>query len=124
MQTITLSPELAEALTVEADRSGKTIAELAEEWLRQQYQTLRRKQLAAQTQRFWAKQAELYAQYPNQFVAFFNDQVLDHDDDMRELALRIRSMHGLLPIVIAPVTDTPVTGYQMRSPRLQKPVTT
>ena len=121
MQTITLSPDLTEALTVEAERSGKTIAELAEEWLRQQYQSRRREQLAAQTQRFWAKHAELYTQYPNQFVAFFNDQVLDHDDDMRQLALRVRSTYGLLPIVIAQVTDAPVIEYHMRSPRLQKP---
>ncbi len=120
MQSVTLSPELASVLTVEAKRSGKTLAALVEEWLRQQYQTLRREQLALQTKQFWANQPTLYAQYPNQYVAFYNDKVLDHDNDMRQLALRVRALHGNLPIVIAQVTPEPMTGYQMRSPRLQQ----
>ncbi len=120
MQSVTLSPELTSMLTVEAQRSGKTLAALVEEWLRQQYQTLRREQLALQTKRFWANHATLYAQYPNQYVAYYNDEVLDHDHDMRQLALRVRAAHGNLPIVIAQVTPQPITGYQMRSPRLQQ----
>lgn len=120
MQTLTLSPELTDLLTAEAQRAGKTVTALAEEWLRQQYQRLRREQMATQTQRFWAKHAELYAQYPEQYVAFYDDQVLDHDDDMRQLALRIRAAHGDLPVVIAQVTAEPVRSYQMRSPRLRQ----
>ncbi|MCE7986639.1 MAG: hypothetical protein DYG89_36155 [Caldilinea sp. CFX5] len=119
MQTVTLSSELTDILTAEAERSGKTLSMLVEEWLRQQYQTLRRGQLAAQTQRFQAKQMTLYAQYPNQYVAFYNDAVLDHDNDMRALALRVRADHGNLPVVIAQVTPEPVTEYKIRSPRLQ-----
>lgn len=120
MQSVTLSPELTDLLTAEAERSGKTLSTLAEEWLRQQYQTLRREQLAMQTKQFWANHAALYAQYPNQYVAFYNDTVLDHDDDIRALALRIRKSHGNLPVVIAQVTPEPVTEYKMRSPRLQQ----
>lgn len=119
MQSVTLLPELTDILTEEAARSGKTLSVLAEEWLRQQYQTVRRTQIAAQTKGFHAQQATLYAQYPDQYVAFYNDTVLDHDDDMRALALRVRAAHGNLPIVIAQVTLEPVTEYNMRSLRLQ-----
>jgi hypothetical protein len=119
MPSVTLSPELTNILTDEAARSGKTLSMLAEEWLRQQYQTLRRGQIAAQTKRFQVKQATLYAQYPDQYVAFYNDAVVDHDDDIRALALRVRAVHGNLPIVIAQVTLEPVTEYKIRSPRLQ-----
>ncbi len=118
MQSVTLSPELTSILTVEANRTGKTLSTLAEEWLRHQYQTLRREQLAFQTKRFWENHAALYARYPNQYVAFYNDEVLDYDDDMRQLALRVRAAHGNLPIVIVKVTAEPMIGYQMRSPRL------
>jgi hypothetical protein len=114
MQSVTLSPELAFVLSAEAKRSGKTLTALVEEWLRQQYQTLRREQLALQTRKFWANHATLYAQYPNQYVAFYDDEVLD------QLALRVRAQHGNLPIVIAQVTPEPITSYQMRSPRLQQ----
>lgn len=120
MQSVTLSPELTDLLMAEAERHGKTVSTLAEEWLRQQYQTLRREQLAVQTQRFWANHAALYARYPNQYVAFYDDVVLDHDNDLRTLALRIRNAHGNLPVVIAQVTQQPVTEYKMRSPRLQQ----
>lgn len=118
METVTLSAELSTVLQAEAASTGQTMAAIAEEWLRQHYAALRRERLAAQTQRFWANHASLYAQYPNQFVAFYNDQVLDHDSDMRRLALRVREAHGNLPIVIAQVTEKPLRGYKIRSPRL------
>lgn len=70
MQSLTLSPELTSLLTLEANRTGKTLSTLAEEWLRQQYQLLRREQLTFQTKRFWENQAALYDRYPNQYVAF------------------------------------------------------
>lgn len=120
MSSVTLSPELNTILTAEAERTGKTTSTLAEEWLRHQYQTRRREQLARQTKLFWANYAELYAKYPNQYVAFSNDEVLDHDNDMRALALRVKAAYGNLPVVIAQVGPEPVTGYQMRSPRLQQ----
>lgn len=120
MQTLTLSSDLLDLLAAEAQRADKTIAALAEEWLRQQYQKLRRERMAHQTARFWANHAALYAQYPEQYVAFYDDQVLDHDDDIRQLALRVRATHGDLPVVIAQVTAEPLKSYQMRSPRLQQ----
>ncbi|HRJ44948.1 MAG: hypothetical protein KJZ86_20515 [Caldilineaceae bacterium] len=113
MQSLTLSPELTSLLTVEANRTGKTLSTLAEDWLRQQYQTLRREQLAFQTRRFWENHPALYARYPDQYVAFYNDDVLDSDVDMRALALRVRAAHGNLPVVIAQVTAQPIVGYSM-----------
>ena len=120
MTVLTLSTEMTTVLETEAERVGTTITALAEAWLRQQVATIRREQLAMQTQRFWAKQAELYARYPNRYVAFYDDQVLDQDDDLRQLALRVKATYGLLPVVMAQVTASPIRGYQMRSPRLQQ----
>lgn len=119
MAELTLSAELTIVLETEAGRAGTTITALAEEWLRQHYATLRHEQLAAQTKRFQAKQVELYTHYPDQYVAFYNDQVLDHGDDLRQLALRVKATYRLLPVVIAQVTASPVRGYQIRSPRLK-----
>ena len=47
MQSLLLSSELAAVLQTEAERAGKTVTALAEEWLRQHYYALRRQQLAA-----------------------------------------------------------------------------
>jgi hypothetical protein len=117
MTTLTLSPMLANVLQIEAEKTDKSVAELAEEWLRQQYASLQRQRLAEQTRHFFSKQVELYAQYPNQFVAFYDDNVLDYDEDMRTLALRIRAAYGDLPIVIAQVTASPIRGYRVISAR-------
>ena len=120
MQSVTLSPELTSVLAAEAERSGKTISALAEEWLRQQHQVVREKQLAEQSKQFMQQRAELYRRYPDQYVAFYNGDVLDHDVDMRALALRVQTEYPGLPVVIAQVTPKPVTGYRMRSPRLEQ----
>ncbi|MEM7125160.1 MAG: hypothetical protein AAF702_02460 [Chloroflexota bacterium] len=119
MQALVLSPELTQMLTVEAQRVGKTISVLAEEWLRQQYQALRREQLAAQTEKFWANYRDIYAQYPNEFVAFYDDQILDHDTDITPLAVRIREKYDDLPIVITQAVREPIKEYKVGSPRLQ-----
>jgi len=34
---------------------------------------------------------------------------------MRVLAMRVRAVHGNLPVVIAQVTPEPVSGYQLRT---------
>ena len=118
METLTLSSEIGLLLEAEAQQMGKTTVEIAEDWLRQHYSSLRRQRLESQSNRFWAKHSELYAQYPDQFVAFYDDRVLDVDNDMRQLAMRVRATYGKLPVVIAQVTATPVPEYRMRSLRL------
>ena len=118
METLTLSSEIGLLLEAEAQQMGKTTVEIAEDWLRQHYSSLRRQRLEAQTKRFWAKHTELFAQYPEQFVAFYDDRVLDVDNDMRQLAMRVRAAYGNLPVVIAQVTATRVPEYRVRSPRL------
>ena len=118
METLTLSSEIGLLLEAEAQQMGKTTVEIPEDWLRQHYRSLRRQRLESQSKRFWAKHSELYAQYPDQFVAFYDDRVLDVDNDMRQLAMRVRATYGKLPVVIAQVTATPVPEYRMRSPRL------
>lgn len=122
MTTVTLSPTLATVLQIEAQRTDKSMGELAEEWLRQQYAALQRQRLAEQTRRFWDKHAELYNEYPEQFVAFFDEQVLDHDLDMRTLALRVRATHGDLPIVIAKVSNPPIRSYRTVSTRMNRTI--
>ena len=81
---------------------------------------MRHERLVEQTRCFWNRHTELYARYPDQFVAFYDKRVLDHDDDVRALALRIEAQHGDLPIVIAQVTDTLVRSYKMISNRLSE----
>ncbi len=121
MTAINLPPDLDETLRREAELTGTTVEALAADWLRKQQAALHRARLAEQTRRFWAKHAELYAQYPDEFVAFYDDAVLDHDSDVSQLALRVQTEYADLPIVIAQVTQTPVREYKVISTRLSEP---
>lgn len=117
--TITLPSGLAETLQREATQEGKTLEALVTDWLNRQRIALNRQRLAEQTHAFWGKHSELYTQYPNQYVAFYDGQVLDHAADVRALALRVRAQYGDLPIVISQVTNPLRPTYKVISSRLQ-----
>lgn len=77
----------------------KVLATAVETYLDQ----LERDGVHAETQVFWAMQDELLAQYPDQHVAIYNGNVVDHDTDAAHLELRVRQRFGPLPVLIAPV---------------------
>ena len=52
-------------------------------------------------------QANLVAQYPSEYVAVHQGQVVDHDPDVVCLEQRIAERWGEVAILIAPVTDEP-----------------
>ena len=120
MTTITLPHDLDKVIKRESEQSGESIELLVSEWLRQHLASLRRQRLAEQTRRFWNKHAELYGQYANKFVVFYDDKILDHDSDVRQLALLAQKQYGDLPIVIAQVTEKPVRSYKSISTHLHK----
>lgn len=118
MVKITLSPDLVEALSFEAKQSGVELETIVDHWLRQQRAELRRRRLAEQTRLFWESFQELYTQFPGEFVAFLDGQILDHDTDVRQLTLRVRASFPEQPVVIGELTANPVREYRMIGNRL------
>jgi len=51
---------------------------------------------------------ELLAKHLNQYVAIWQDRVIDFDDDNIKLARRVYSSIGYLPIYIQKVTKEPI----------------
>ncbi|MDZ7360442.1 MAG: DUF5678 domain-containing protein [candidate division KSB1 bacterium] len=51
---------------------------------------------------------ELLAKHLNQYVAIWQEKVVDHDDDKIKLARRVCSTIGYLPIYIQKVTKEPI----------------
>jgi hypothetical protein len=49
----------------------------------------------------------LLAKYRGKFVAVHDEQVVDSDDDLIALALRVYAKHGYVPIYMDLVTDQP-----------------
>ena len=60
----------------------------------------------------------LYKQYAGEYVAIYNEQLIDSDSDQVALYRRIRKQHTGQFIWIAPVKENPDEVLVFRSPRL------
>ena len=92
----------------------KVLATAVEAYLDQ----LERDGIRAETQAYWAMQEELLAQYPDQHVAIYNGNVVDHDADATRLEFRVRERFGPLPVLIAPVMPGELSELHWRGGRL------
>ena len=67
---------------------------------------------------FEANHEELYSQYPNQYIAMHKGQVVDHDNDLVTLALRIEKQYPNKVVLIRQVLPELPKPLMFRSPRL------
>ncbi|MFO7537981.1 MAG: DUF5678 domain-containing protein [Chloroflexota bacterium] len=70
---------------------------------------------------FYRLHPELWQKYPGQYVAIHNEEVVDHDADQVALYLRVKARYPGQFVWIAPVKETPVEEYVVRSPRSVEP---
>lgn len=61
---------------------------------------------------------ELRKLYPDQFVAIYGGELVDHDEDFATLNKRIRDTFGHKFVWIAPVLEQPEETWSVLSPRL------
>lgn len=66
---------------------------------------------------FYRLHPELWQQYPGQYVAIYNEEVVDHDVDQVSLYLRVKAQYPGQFVWIAPVKETAAEEYVIRSPR-------
>jgi hypothetical protein len=64
---------------------------------------------------FQAMLPELLINYKNQYVAFYDGQVVDSDSDITTLVKRIDQSHSGVVALIKQVTDQPDRVIHMRS---------
>lgn len=60
----------------------------------------------------------LYEEYAGQYVAIYNEQLVDSDSDQASLYLRMRKRYPQEFVWIAPVNESPDEVVFFRSPRL------
>ncbi len=66
---------------------------------------------------FWNNLDELRRDYPHEYVAIHQGEVVDHDADLRSLSQRVRQRFGNLPVLMASVDNPPPHDIHWRSPR-------
>ena len=59
-------------------------------------------------------------QYPEEYVAVHNGQVVDHDHDLRTLHLRVFQLLGHVPVLLKKITRQPQREMVFRSPRFER----
>ncbi len=78
----------------------------------------RRAQMEQETVVFWEIHPQLLAQYEGQYVAMYQGQVVDHDQDRLALVARIDQKYGDVIVLIKKVTAASEPDLYFRSPRL------
>jgi hypothetical protein len=64
--------------------------------------------------------ADLRSMYPDQYVAVFGGQVIDHDPDQLALFRRVEQRYPDALVLIRQVTPDPEEVYAFRSPRVDE----
>jgi hypothetical protein len=80
----------------------------------------RRQQLAAEQAAWYARPLEERQSHPGEFIAVYNQQIIDHDPDQRSLYLRVRERFGRSPVLIVHADWEEPPVYTMHSPRLEQ----
>ncbi|MFO7682701.1 MAG: DUF5678 domain-containing protein [Chloroflexota bacterium] len=65
---------------------------------------------------FYRMHTDLWQKYPGEYVAVYNEEAVDHDADQVALYLRVKARYPGQFVWIAPVRETAVEEYIMRSP--------
>jgi DNA-damage-inducible protein J len=84
------------------------------------YRSPEREDLLREQQAYEAMHEELWAKYPNQFVAITNGKVVDRDEDENALFQRREEHFPDQVVLIKQITKTPKTTLYTRSPRISK----
>ena len=119
MITINLKPDLAEQITYLAEKSQTSAEAIVDKALRSYVAQFRREKIRAETEAFNQQRKILLTKYLDQYVAIHNGQVIDHDQDLRTLHLRVFDRLGHTPVLLKQVTQEPERELVFRSPRFK-----
>ena len=120
MVAINLKPDLAKQITYLAENSQASTEAFVDKALRTYIVQFRREKIRAENKAFEQQRETLLAKYPGQYVAVHNGQVIDHDQNLRTLHLRVFDRLGHIPVLLKQVTKEPAPELIFRSPRFER----
>lgn len=101
-----------------ADAKGTTAEELAEQAIHQFLRDEARRMMQRESAAFRRMHPDLLANYPNEFVALYQEKLVDHDPDQLALFRRVEKQYPDVPVLIKQVLPEIEEVYTVRSPRL------
>jgi len=118
--TIAVDPELQDKLEQLAQKMGKSTEEVVIDALNEHLERLNKQRLNQEIQAFEQMHPELKRIYLDKFVAIYENEVVDADEDFESLFLRVQAQFGDLPVLIRQVGNSPTEEWHFRSPRLEQ----
>lgn len=100
MPTLVVEPALYKLVEEAALEHEASIDEILSKAVRHYLWELDRRKISEESRIYRQRHAELQAQYPGQYIAMRNGQVVDHGADFQTLYQRIRRRFGRTPVMI------------------------
>ncbi|MFQ5614977.1 MAG: DUF5678 domain-containing protein [Anaerolineales bacterium] len=79
-----------------------------------------RKKIKREARYWYSRPMEERQPYLGEFVAVYNNQIVDHDRDLRSLYLRVRKKFPNRPVLLVEAGAQAPPEFTIRSPRLEK----
>ena len=119
MSIMLKEPFLVQKIERVAVESHRPPEQVLEEAVRAYLARSEQEIIHAETEAFWSQHDQLVAAYAGQYVALYQGQVVDHDQDVAALESRARERFGSLPVLIAPVQAGPRRDLYWRGGRIE-----
>ena len=120
MLTVNLKQDVANQISSLAGKNQAKAEAFVDKALRTYLAQLRREKIHAETESFNQQHRKLLAKYSEQYVAVHNGQIIDSDQDLRTLHLRVFDQLGHTPVLLKKVTSQPDRELVFRSPRFER----
>ncbi|MCE7986815.1 MAG: hypothetical protein DYG89_37050 [Caldilinea sp. CFX5] len=115
MSQIVIEDNLFVQLQRKARGSGTDIEELAHEAIQRYLQEDEQQKMQQEIAAFHDRHQELLRQFPGQYVAVHQGQVVDHDEEQLALYLRVRQRYPDEIVLIRQVRPEPERTWTMRT---------
>lgn len=121
MTDLQLDPQLLEQLEQLAAQRAMDVNEFLADAVRSYLRQIEQEAMQVNIKAFLAQHSQLLKKFRNEYVAFHQGRLVDHDPDFQALHSRVRQQYGRQPVLLRLVTGEPERTWTMRSPRLDRP---
>ena len=119
MAVIQVKSDLIEQIEGVAGRNGGNTQEFVDKAIRIYLAQCQREKIRVEAEAFERQRDFLLSQYAGEYVAINEGQVIDHDEDLRSLHLRVHERLGRVSVLLRKVSTEPSSELIFRSPRFE-----
>lgn len=120
MTEIKLNPELMKTIEKTAAERSMTVEQIMEEAVLAYLRDEAKQQMDDNTTAYRRMHPELVEKYSGKYVAIYNGDLVDQDEDFQQLHHRIRGRFGVKPVLIRRVTGQIDRTWNFSSPRFSR----